>query len=142
MLVEPFLGRLVVVRRHHQHGVGAGLLGVLATGSTASAVEFEPAPATTGHPALGLVDAPLHHLLVLLVRERRALARGADRDEAVGALGDLPLHQVTECLLVDRPVLNGVTSVVNDPRTLVLAAMAVLDPLVGAAPAAAVVKVR
>src|SRR5262249_55165738 len=56
--------------------------------------------------ALGLVDAPLHHLLVLGMRQRRALAGGADRDESIGALGDLPFDQIAERALVDRIALE------------------------------------
>src|SRR5262249_10937970 len=55
-------------------------------------------------PALGLGDAPLDDLLVLLVRQRRAFARGADRNQAVGALGDLPVHQLAERFFVDPGV--------------------------------------
>ena len=70
----------------------------------ASAVEFEPAPGDHRHAALRLLDAPFDDLLVLLVRQRRALAGGADRDEAIGALGDLPVDQAAESLLVERAV--------------------------------------
>ena len=37
----------------------------------------------------------------------RALAGGADRDQAVGALGDLPVHERAEGRLVERAVLEG-----------------------------------
>jgi hypothetical protein len=66
VLVHAFLGRLVVVRRHHQHGVGAGLLGVLRQADGLLG-RVRARARDHGHPALGLVDAPLDHLLVLLV---------------------------------------------------------------------------
>jgi len=56
------------------------------------------------HPAVGLLDAPFDHALVLLVRQRGALAGGADRHQAIGALGDLPVDQAAEGLLVERAV--------------------------------------
>ena len=60
---------------------------------------------------------------MLLVRQRRALAGGADRHQAIGALGDLPVDQAAKGLFVERAILNGVTSAVNEPRKLVLAVM-------------------
>ena len=75
VLVEPFLGRLVVVGRDDQHGVGAGLLGVLGDSSIASRVELEPGARDHRHPALGLLDAPLDHAACA----RRATASGFRR---------------------------------------------------------------
>ena len=103
MLVHPLLGRLVIIRSDDQDGVGPGLFGVLGQldrllgGIRARACHHR-------NPALGLIDAPFDHLLVLVMRERRALAGGADRDQSVGALGDLPFDQVAERVLVDRVV--------------------------------------
>ena len=57
-----------------------------------------------GNAALGLLDAPGNHLPVLFVRQGWAFAGGADRDEALGAFGDLPIHQTPEGFLVDRAV--------------------------------------
>ena len=105
VLVEPLLGRLVVVGRHHQHGVGAGLLGVLRQADRLGG-RVRARARDHRNPALGLVDAPFDDLLVLLVGQRRAFARGADRNQAVGALGDLPVHQFAERLLVHRAVLE------------------------------------
>src|SRR5207344_2131837 len=53
---------------------------------------------------LGLLDAPLHDLPVLVVRQRRALTRGAHRNETAGAFGNLPVHQAAEGFLVKRAV--------------------------------------
>ena len=76
-----------------------------------------------GNAAARLVDAPFDDVLVLVVRQRRALAGGADRNQAIGSLGDLPIDQIAEGFFVDDPFLNGVTSAVNEPRNVVLAAM-------------------
>ena len=74
VLVEPFLGRLVVIGRHHQHGVGAGLLGVLRQADRLGG-RVRARARDHRNPALGLVHAPFDDLLVLLVGERRAFAR-------------------------------------------------------------------
>ena len=105
VLVEPFLRRLVVIGRDDQHRVGARLLGVLRQFDRLGG-RIRAGAGDHRHPALGLIDAPFHHLLVLVMRQRRALAGGADRHQAVGALADLPVHQVAECLLVERAVFE------------------------------------
>ena len=100
VLVHALLRGLVVIGGDDQHGVGAGLLGVLRKidrllgGVRARARDDRD-------PALGLIDAPLDDLIVLVVRERRALAGGSDRHQSVGALGDLPFDNVAERLFVD-----------------------------------------
>ena len=100
---HALLGRLVVIGRDHQHGVGAGLLAVprkrdrLRRRVGAGAGDHR-------HPAAGLIDAPLHHLVMLRMRQRRAFAGGPTGNEAVGALGDLPLDEVAERLFVELAV--------------------------------------
>ena len=124
VLVEPFLGRLVVVRRDHQHGVGAGLLGMLATSSTASAVEFEPAPAITGTRPLAWST---HHSTTCSCSLWVSVGLSP-----VVPTGTRPLVPSAICQSTSsrnafsstEPFLNGVTSAVNDPRNLVLAVMA------------------
>src|SRR6185437_8660772 len=54
------------------------------------------------HPALRFVDAPLDDAFVLVVAHRRAFAGGADRNQTMGSLGDLPVHQRAEGRLVER----------------------------------------
>ena len=105
VLVQPFLGRLVVIGRHDQHRVGARHLGVLRQLDRLGG-RVRAGAGDHRHAAVDLVDAPLHHLLVLVMTERGALAGGADRHQPVGALGDLPVHQVAECLFVERAVLE------------------------------------
>jgi hypothetical protein len=58
------------------------------------------------YAALGLVDAPLDHLVVLGVRERRAFAGGADRNKPARTLGDLPVDEAAKGFLVQGPVLE------------------------------------
>ena len=105
VLIKPFLSRLVVIGRHHQHGIGAGLFGVLGErdrflgGIGAGAGDDRNA-------ALRLLDAPLDHFVMLFVGQRRAFAGRADRNEPVGALGDLPIDQPAEGFLVDRAVVE------------------------------------
>jgi hypothetical protein len=40
------------------------------------------------------------------MRQRRALARGTDRNKPVGALGNLPIDKIAEDFLIDRTVLE------------------------------------
>ena len=105
MRIEAVLRRLVVIGRDHEHRIGAGLLGVLGEIDRL----LGRIGAGAGHDrdaAARLIDAPFHDFLVLVMGQRRAFARGADRDEPVGALGDLPIDQVAERFLVDRTVLE------------------------------------
>ena len=106
MLIKPFLGRLVVIGRHDQHRVGAGLLGV--AGELDRLVRVVRAGAGDHrHAAARLVDADVDGAAVLLVAQRRALAGGADRHQPVRAGRDLPVDQSAERRLVDFPVLEG-----------------------------------
>jgi hypothetical protein len=60
----------------------------------------------TGTRPLGLGDADLDDAMMLFMRQRRALAGRADRDEAVRAVGDLPVDMGAERRLVKRAVLE------------------------------------
>jgi hypothetical protein len=60
-----------------------------------------------GHAAARLIDAPLDHQLVLVMRQRRALPGSADGHQALGAFHDLPFDKVAERFLVERTVLEG-----------------------------------
>jgi len=96
---EPALGRFVVVRRHHEDGVGAG-----ATGGA------RPLDRDGGRVAPDAGDhagAPARHLdrerdepLVLPRIERRSLPGRAARHEQPHASPDLPLEQGAEPRLV------------------------------------------
>ena len=103
MLVEPFLGRLVVIGRDNQHRRGTDLLGVarevdrFARRVRAGAGDHRRAP-------LGGLDRKLNEALMLLMRQRRALACRANRHETVRALTDLPLDDTPEGVLVEAAV--------------------------------------
>ena len=105
VLIEPFLRRLVVIGRDDEHRVGAGPLGMLGEIDRFLG-RIRAGAGHDRHPAARLIDAPFHHLLVLLVGQRRAFAGGADRNQPIGALGDLPIDQVAERFLIDGAVLE------------------------------------
>ena len=127
VLVEPFLGRLVVVGRHHQHGVGAGLLGVLGQARPPRRSNSSPRPRP---PAPG--PWPARCTTRRPARAPRATSVGLS---PVVPTGTRPLVPSAICQSTrsrnafssTEPFLNGVTSAVNDPRNLVLAVMAFLD---------------
>ena len=103
VLVHAFLGRLVVIGRHHQHGIRACLLRVLGEldgllGRIGASTRDDR------RAALGLVDAPFDDALVLVMAQGGAFAGRADGHQAVGAFGDLPAYQATEGGLVERAV--------------------------------------
>ena len=103
MGVQALLGRLVVIGRDHEDAVGADLLGVLAQadrlggGIGAGAGDHR-------HAAGSRLDHQLDHALVLGVGQGRRLAGGADRDQTVGPLLDVPLDQRAERRLVDPAI--------------------------------------
>ena len=127
VLVHAFLGRLVVVRRHHQHGVGACLLRMLGEFDR-FAGRVGARARDDGHAALGLVDAPFDDALVFVMAERRAFAGRADRDQTV-VPSICQLTSPRKAASSSEPFLNGVTKAVNDPRNFVLAAMDFLQTL-------------
>jgi hypothetical protein len=68
--IEPALRRLVIIRRHHQHGVGAGLLGMLGKAHRFIGVVGACA-GDNRHPALRRLDAGLHNPMMLVMRQGR-----------------------------------------------------------------------
>ena len=101
--VKPFLRRLVVVGRHDERRIRAGLLGMarqvdrLGRAVRSGAGDHRHAPARDG-------NRDLHNPLVLGMRQRRRLAGGAHRDHAVRALVDLPIDERGIGILVHRAV--------------------------------------
>ncbi|SST10097.1 Uncharacterised protein [Acinetobacter baumannii] len=99
VLVHAFLGRLVVVRRHQQAGVGAaafrglGQRHRLAGGVGAGAGDHRDA-------ALDLVDHATDHLDVLFHVQRGRFTGGADGDDGVGAFLQVEVHQLGEAVPV------------------------------------------
>src|SRR5262249_49975509 len=61
-------------------------------------------PRDHGNAALRLRDAPFDYPPMFLVRQRWALAGGADRNQAIGPFGNLPVHQTAKGFLVQRAV--------------------------------------
>ena len=53
----------------------------------------------------GTIDHPTNDLLTLIGGHGRGLTRGADRDDAVGAFGDVPLDQAPERVVIERAIL-------------------------------------
>src|SRR5262249_35577259 len=97
--VETLPGRLFLVRVYHHDPPRAGLLGVrgevdrLGGGVRARARDDV-------EPAGGGLDHDFHHALVLVVAERRRLARGAARDNAIRAPGYVHVDELPERGLV------------------------------------------
>ena len=74
----------------------------------ASRVEFAPVPAMTGIRLAARCTTRAHDADVLLDAQRRRFAGRADRDDAVGAVGDVEFDQAIERLVIDRAVrLHG-----------------------------------
>ena len=95
MLVQALLIGLVVIGGNDEHGVGAGLFGVAGEFNRFVGV-VGPGAGNDGNAALGLVDAPLNNAFMLGVGQSRAFAGGADGNEAMRALRDLPIDMTAE----------------------------------------------
>src|SRR5262249_5108384 len=106
MLVQPLLRWLVVIRSDNQYGIGAGAFGVVRKVNRLRG-RIGTRSGDHRHATASLLDAPLDSLVVLLVRERRAFAGGANRNKPIGTLGNLPVDQVPKGFLVHRSVLEG-----------------------------------
>ncbi len=103
VLIHALLAGAIVVRRHHQGRVGADGLGV--AGQLDGLVGRVAARAGDHrHAAGGGLHAQLDDALVLVMRQGRGLARGADRHQAVHAAGDLALDQRYERFFVHLTV--------------------------------------
>ena len=70
----------------------------------ASAVQLEPQPAITGTRPAAVRDAQLHHPAVLVMRQGRGLAGGADGHQAVHAAATCRSTSAYEGVLVHRAV--------------------------------------
>ena len=103
VLVEPFLGRLVVIGRDDERAVGARLLGV--------AREVDRLRGRVGAGAGDDRDPPLRHLdaelddaLVLGMAQGRRFAGRAARHDGVRPFLDLPVDEALKALLVDGAI--------------------------------------
>ena len=106
VLVKPFLRRLVVIRGDDQDGVGAGPLGMAGERDRLGRV-VRARPGNHRYAPARLVDADVDGALVLVVRQRRAFAGRADRNEPVRSGRDLPVDQGAIGGFVDRAILEG-----------------------------------
>ena len=105
MLEQPFLRRLVVIRRHGQQAVRAGLLHL--GGGVNHFLRVVAAGARQDrHAAVGFVDEDLDNPQALGQRERRALTGGADGDEKVDARVDLPPAEPANRRFVEAAALG------------------------------------
>ena len=102
-MVQPFLRGLVVVGSHDQDRIRSRLFGMLGEFDRL-ARRVRTGARYDGYPPSGLPHAPLDHEFVLLVRERRAFAGGANWNQAAGALRKLPVDEAAQCLFVDGTV--------------------------------------
>ena len=89
--VQAFLGRLVVVRGDQQSGIGANVLG-----RTGQLDRLTGAVATDRDTASDLVDHALDHFDVLTHVQRGGLTGGADRDDGIGTLLQVEIHQFAQ----------------------------------------------
>ena len=105
MLVHAFLGRLVIIRRHYQHSVGACLLGMLGKLDRLLG-GIGPGAGDHGNAAPRLLNAPFDHAVMLVMAHGRTFAGCADRYQAMGALRYLPAHQGAERRFVERAILE------------------------------------
>ncbi len=106
MLIQALLGRLVIVRRHGKNSVYAHVFqffreldhfgGVVA----ARAREHR-------HLPLGFFERDLDHAKVLEAGQRGAFAGGAAGHQKVDAGLDLPAHQYTQSVFIERKILAG-----------------------------------
>ena len=105
MRVEAVLRRLVVIGHDDKCGIGAGFLGVngIVDGFGGA---VRAGSGDHRHAAAGFLDADFDDALVLVRRQRRAFAGGADRHQAMAALVDLPVDEFPECLLVHLAVAS------------------------------------
>jgi hypothetical protein len=100
MRIEAALGRPVIVGRDHEHCIRADGFGIAHQADRLFRV-VRTGAGDDRHTALCHLDADLHHLAVLVMRQRRRLAGGADRNEAVAAFTDLPFDMRGKRVLID-----------------------------------------
>jgi hypothetical protein len=115
VLVEAFLGRLVVVGRHGEEAAHAERLDIAHELDHLARVVAARA-GQDRHAARRLLDHQLDDAQLLAMAERRRLAGRAARRHEVNARIDLPPHEPPDSRLVNRPVVpEGVTSAVPTP---------------------------
>jgi len=113
MAVLAFLGRLVVIRHHLQLAVGANLFG-----KAGQLYGFcGGIGAATGHhgdTAFGLLNRHADDFAVFFHGDGGRLAGGAHHAEAVGAFGNVPVHQFAQGRVIHAAVVMQRSSECND----------------------------
>ena len=105
MAVDAFLRRFVVVRYHGERGIRAGAncrvgqLDGFAGAVHAGTGDYRDA-------AVGKTDGRLDYFNLFRHAERGALAGGADSDNGIGAVGNMPINQALELFVVDTAIFT------------------------------------
>src|SRR5688572_4830322 len=106
MRIEAALAGLVVIRRHDQDGVRPGPLGMLGELDRLAGVVGAGA-GNHRHSPPGRLDANFDDSLVLVMRQRRRLARRAHRHQAGRAFTNLPVDEGAKGLFIEGAVAHG-----------------------------------
>ncbi len=101
VLIEPLLGRLVIIGRHHQCGVRAHLPGMLAE-PNGFLRGIRTASGNNRDPAGNRLNTDLGHAPMLGMGQGRRFARGSAGYDTGAALRDLPFDQIAECVFIHR----------------------------------------
>ena len=106
MQIQAFLGRLVVIRGHHQRGVSAGFLGVLGQFNRFGG-RIRARAGDNGHAPFCDLDTQLDDSLVLIMAECRRFTGCTGRHQSVGPLTDLPIDKSLIGIFVNRTIFEG-----------------------------------
>jgi hypothetical protein len=105
MLILTFLGRLVVVGNDGKLGGGAVLLRRLGELDRLGG-RVRAGAGDDRNAAARVLDRDADQLLVLVEIDRGRFTGGADHDDAVGPLGDVPVDQLAEARQIEPAVLQ------------------------------------
>ena len=105
VLDKPGLGGLIVIGRHMQQSICAGILGVLGQVHRGGGV-VAPRPGNDLHPAVDPPDAVFHDGDVLPDGQGSALAGGAADADGVHTAGNLLVNQLAEAVVMDSSAVQ------------------------------------
>ena len=105
VLVQAFLRRLVVVRHHRQPGLGARCLRAFGQLDRFGG-RVRAGSRNHRHPPGGLFDRGADQQAMLVVADRGRFAGGADDDDAVRPLCDVPVDQAAQRVEIERAVVR------------------------------------
>ena len=103
MLVQPFLGRLVVIGDNLQRGICAGHLRIarqrngFGRGITAGTCDNRD-------PLAGMFHSDPDHFCMFINIHSRRFAGRADDGQCIGSFGDLPVHQTARTIEIDTAI--------------------------------------